>query len=146
MNPPETYYEWSQALKALEDGADDEATVEAMRAGSLHWQEGVAPRFAKRLEKTVNVRLQRVMDKFDRILGKADQNALLTGISEVRKEFLFLKDIVTMDVFPKDISEPFEKHIVDFSQQVQSSMEDSAANDTTGKLLSTVRNNSVAVR
>ena len=145
MNPPQTYYDWAILVDDLSKCENDAEILAAMQSGTLFWQEGVSTRFVNMLMDVVDDRLNRAVDRFQSILEKGDSNSMLEGIASLRRELIFLRNVVSINAIPSPHKDNLIAHVVNFSAQIQSSLEDSAQNDSTGKLLSTLQNNPVTI-
>ena len=145
MSSPTTYYEWSQLIDRLSTGEEDEEVLGLMRSGSLEWSKGVSSRFVRMLTDTVDDRMNAALDKLKAMINNGDPNGLLEGISATRRELSFLKDVVSIDAIPNDTRSVLVDHVVDFSKQIQSSLESSAKADKTGKLMSVLSNNPLTI-
>ena len=143
--PPHTYSEWVEVLDMLKSKTDDEAVLSAMQNGSVEWQAGVAERFAKKLIDTINFRMNAASDKFRTEMTRSNgqERAIVQALLVLRKEFCFLSKAINLPAIPKDDRERYHQLVIDQANNVQSSLEDSAKKDRTGKLASIVRNNKV---
>ncbi len=145
MNPPQIYYDWAVLVEELSKCENDAEILDAMQAGTIAWQEGVSTRFVNMLMDVVDDRLNRAVDKFQSILEKGDSNSMMGGIAALRRELIFLRNVVSINAIPSPHKDNLIAHVVNFSAQIQSSLEDSAQNDSTGKLLSSLQNNPVTI-
>lgn len=145
ITPPRTYAEWVPLLDMLKSREDDESVLQAMRQGSIEWQSGVAERFAKKLIDTVNFRMNAASDKFQRDMGRTQgqERAIVQALLSLRKEMRFLAQAIDLPVLPEKDRQHYLRLVVDQAGQMQSSLEESARKDRTGKLASLVRNNRV---
>lgn len=145
IRPPHTYAEWSSIINELKLKTDDEAVLEAMKKGTLEWQSGVAERFTKKLVDAVNYRINSASDKFQKNISHASgrEGAIVQALLSLRKELRFLAEVVTIPPIPKDISDMYYNIIVGDAEKIQSSLEESAKHDRSGKLYSIIKNNRV---
>lgn len=145
ITPPRTYAEWVPLLDMLKSREDDESVLQAMRQGSIEWQSGVAERFAKKLIDAVNFRMNAASDKFQRDMGRTQgqERAIVQALLSLRKEMRFLAQAIDLPVLPEKDRQHYLRLVVDQAGQMQSSLEESARKDRTGKLASLVRNNRV---
>lgn len=145
ITPPRTYAEWVPLLDMLKAKEDDESVLQAMRQGSIEWQSGVAERFAKKLIDAVNFRMNAASDKFQRDMGRTQgqERAIVQALLSLRKEMRFLAQAIDLPVLPEKDRQHYLQLVVGQANQMQSSLEDSARKDRTGKLASLVRNNRV---
>lgn len=145
MKAPQTYAEWMEILTELEKGVDDENILRSIKAGSLSWQAGVAERFTRTLSETVDLRMNKAIDKFNNISRRGDLQSLVRGIASLRKEFLFLAEVMNLSFIPEDTRVHLINNVVNASNQVQSSLEHSSKHDRTGRLSSIIRNNKISI-
>lgn len=142
MQGPNTYAEWVKVLGELKKGTDDARVLEAMRKGTLVWQEGVAERFTKRLIDTVNTRMNQAQDTFERTLKYGSgESAVVQALLDLRKTYFFLVQVMNIPVIPEEHRREYADLVRKQADQVQQSLEESAKNDHTGRLLSIVKNN-----
>lgn len=142
MQAPNTYAEWAKILEILKKGTEDEEVLNAMRAGTLSWQSGVAERFTKRLVAAVNHRMDQAQERFDRTIRHGSgEGAIVQALLDLRKCFGFLVEVMSIPAIPSEYQEKFTAMVRSQADQIQHSLEDSARQDHTGKLLSIVKNN-----
>lgn len=144
---PHTYSEWVAILDMLKERHDDESVLLAMQQGTIEWQTGVAERFAKKLIDAVNFRMNDATDKFQKEIGHAygQERAIVQALLALRKEMLFLSKVVNIPAIPEKDRRQYYQLVVSQANSIQSSLEDSAKNDRSGKLASIVKNNKVNV-
>lgn len=143
--PPKTYAEWVPVLEMLKDKTDDEAVLQAMLQGSIPWQAGVAERFSKRFIDVVNHRMNRAVDKFQKDMSRSrgQESAIVQALLALRKELCFLSKAISLPALPEKDRQHYTQLVVDQANKIQSSLEDSAKSDRSGKLSSIVRNHRV---
>lgn len=143
--PPHTYSEWVAVLDMLKAKSDDEAVLEAMLQGTIEWQSGVAERFAKKLVDVINFRMNSASDKFQKEMGRAygQERAIVQALLALRKEMCFLSKAINLPAIPEKDRNQYHQLVISQANSMQSSLEDSAKRDRTGKLASIVRNNRV---
>ena len=142
---PHTYSDWINVLANLKSKTDDAEVLCAMKAGTIEWQSGVAERFAQKLVDTVNVRMNMASDKFQIDLSRArgQEGAVVRAILALRKEMVFLAQAINLPAIPEDERQCYVSLVMEQADAMQKSLEDSAKNDRSGKLLSIVRNHKV---
>lgn len=142
---PHTYAEWADALAALQAGADDQSVLEAMRQGSVAWQDGVAERFSKRLIDAVNFRMDAASDKFQKALTRArgQESVVVQALLTLRRELRFLAEVIQLPALPEETRKKYGQLVVEQADQMQSSLEASAKEDRSGKLSHIVRNHRI---
>ena len=144
MKVPTTYSEWVDVIKILKSRTNDEEVLEIMKKGTIEWQSGVAERLTKRLMDAVNERMQYAMDKCQKGVFRGNNESetiqLLLGL---RRELMFLSEILSIPIIPEKDRKQYCDIVVNQADRIQSSLEESAKGDYTGKLLSIVRNHRV---
>lgn len=147
MQVPHTYAQWAKVLDNLKKGIDDGDTLAVMQQGTLEWQSGVAERFSRRLTDAVNSRMNALIDRCDRNFRNAGGNETLIvqALLTMRKEFQFLMQVMSIPAIPQAERIKYQNLVKTQADQVQSSLEDSAWNDRTGKMSNIVRNSRVNV-
>lgn len=145
ITPPKTYAEWSSVLEMLKDKTDDEVVLQAMLQGTISWQSGVAERFSKRLIDVVNYRMNRAVDKFQKDMSRSrgQESAIVQALLALRKELCFLSKAINLPALPENDRKHYTQLVIDQANKMQSSLEDSAKSDRSGKLSSIVRNHKV---
>lgn len=145
INAPTTYSEWVKTLDILQEKNQDIDVLEAMEAGTIEWQSGVAERFTKKLTDVVNVRLNAATDKFQRELNRSNgqERELVSSIMALRKELQFLSRAIALPCLPEKDRGQYQQLVIAQANAIQTSLEDSAKKDRSGKLASIIRNNKV---
>lgn len=145
ISPPHTYSEWVQVLDILKDKTDDEAVLDAMLKGTIEWQTGVAERFAKKLIDVINFRMNNASDKFQKEMTRSNgqERLIVQSLLALRKEMSFLSKAINLPAIPEKDRNQYYQLVINQANKMQSSLEDSAKHDRTGKLASLVRNNRV---
>lgn len=145
INPPHTYSEWVTVLDILKAKTDDADVLEAMLQGTIEWQSGVAERFAKKLVDVINFRMNSATDKFQKEMSRAygQERAIVQALLALRKEMCFLAKAINLPAIPEKDRNQYHQLVRSQADNMQSSLEDSAKKDRTGKLASIVRNNRV---
>lgn len=142
---PHTYAEWVSVLEALKAKSYDDEVLTAMQQGTIEWQSGVAERFSKKLADAVNVRMNAASDKFQKDLDRAkgEERVIVQSLLALRKELNFLLQAIDLPALPDDYRHQYKKLVLEQADRAQSSLEESAKKDRTGKLSSIVRNHRV---
>lgn len=143
--PPHTYAEWASLLDMLKNKTDDVEVLAAMQKGTIEWQTGVAERFAQKLIDTINYRLNASTDKFQKEMMRANgqERNIVMALLALRKELIFLSQAINLPALPEKDRHQYYQLVITQANKIQSSLEDSAKRDRTGKLASIVRNNRV---
>ena len=145
LKTPHTYAQWVIILEALKAKSDDQAVLEALQAGTLEWQSGVAERFAQRLSDTLNCRMNQAIDHFQKNLGHPSNNegTIIQALLALRKEMSFLTHAADLPAIPLSYRNRFTSLVRSQADKIQNSLEDSAKQDRTGKLSSIIRNHKI---
>lgn len=144
MDKPKVYKEWIDLLDVLASGKDDANVLESMRAGVLYWQVGVAERFMRAFLETLNFRMDQINKKLDKKLTNyKNENELVEALLQTRKQYNYLKEVVKIPALPEEQQKTLQEMIEKNELAIQSSLEKSAKNDPSGKLLSIIRNNKI---
>ena len=143
--PPHTYAEWVGVLDMLKEKTDDEGVLQAMLAGTVEWQTGVAERFTRKLIDVINFRMNAATDKFQKELSRSQgqERVIVQALLTLRKELSFLAKAICLPAIPDAERGNYYQLVINQANNIQSSLEDSAKQDRTGKLASIVRNNKV---
>lgn len=143
--PPHTYAEWVSVLDMLKNKTNDEDILQVMLSGTIEWQSGVAERFSKKLIDTINYRMNSATDKFQKEISRTQgqERAIVQAILALRKELTFLAKAIDLPALPDKDRLHYHQLVISQADNIQSSLEDSAKKDRSGKLASIVRNNKV---
>lgn len=143
--PPRTYSDWTAVLEMLKTRTDDEAVLSVMQRGTIEWQSGVAERFAKRLIDAINYRMNAASDRFQKEMSRSNgqERAIVQALLALRKEMCFLSKAINLPAIPEKDRQQYRQLVINQANSMQSSLEDSAKRDRSGKLASIVRNNKV---
>ena len=141
---PHTYAAWIKILDILASRENDIAVLEAMRAGNISWQSGIAERFTKKLGEVLELRMNGAVDRFQkRIVHARNINGLSPALITLRKELAFLVEVVGIDAIPQEVRGQYISLIYDQADRIQDSLENSAKNDRSGKESSILRTTKV---
>ena len=141
---PHTYAAWIKVLDILASRENDIAVLEAMRAGNISWQSGIAERFTKKLGKVLELRMNGAVDRFQKRIAHARNiNGLSLALITLRKELAFLVEVVDIDAIPQEVRGQYISLIYDQADRIQDSLENSAKNDRSGKESSILRTTKV---
>ena len=142
---PKIYADWVKVFNVLKSGEDDENILALMQEGIVVWQSGVAERFLKRLVDTVNFRLNRATDNFQKA-HQTDENEIIQSLMQLRRELQFILKTVDINAIPVKEKMELRNMIINQSNSIQESLEKSAESDRTGKLSSIIKNNKVTIQ
>ena len=142
---PKIYADWIKVFNVLKSGEDDEAILPLIQEGEIVWQSGVAERFLRKLVDTINFRLNKATDAFQRS-HQTDENEIVQSLMQLRRELQFMLKVVDINTIP--VKEKTELHnmIINQSNSIQESLEKSSESDRSGKLSSIIKNNKVTVQ
>lgn len=142
---PQNYSEWVAVLDKFKAHSDDAEVLTAMKKGHLDWQSGIAERFINRLTDSVNERMNKASDKFQKKISIANggEGAIVQAVILLRKEFLFLSRSVNLPAIPEIQRAQLVSLVIEQANAMQKSLEDSAKKDRSGRLLKIVRDNKV---
>ena len=142
---PKIYADWIKVFDILKSGEDDEVILPLMQEGEIVWQSGVAERFLRKLVDTINFRLNKATDAFQRS-HQTDENEIVQSLMQLRRELQFMLKVVDINAIP--VKEKTELHnmIINQSNSIQESLEKSSESDRSGKLSSIIKNNKVTVQ
>ena len=142
---PKIYADWVKVFDILKSGEDDEAILPLIQEGEIVWQSGVAERFLRKLVDTINFRLNKATDAFQRS-HQTDENEIVQSLMQLRRELQFMLKVVDINAIP--VKEKTELHnmIINQSNSIQESLEKSSESDRSGKLSSIIKNNKVTVQ
>lgn len=147
IQTPHTYAQWLDVLDALKEKRDDGGVLQAMQQGTLEWQSGVAERFTKAYVEAINTRMNASSDRFQLAMSRAGgrEQPVVQALLDLRKEMAFLIRVSDVPAIPENQRKQYCQMIKDQADTMQSSLEDSAKKDRSGKLASIVRNHKVNV-
>ena len=142
---PKIYADWIKVFDILKSGEDDEAILPLMQEGEIIWQSGVAERFLRKLVDTVNFRLNKAIDSFQKS-RQSDENEIVQSLMQLRRELQFMLKVVDINAVPVKEKTELRNMIINQSNSIQESLEKSAESDRTGKLSSIIKNNKVTIQ
>ena len=142
---PKIYADWVKVFELLKSCEDDENVLNLMQEGTIVWQSGVAERFLKRLVDTINFRLDRATDNFQKA-RQTDENEIIQSLMQLRRELQFILKTVDLNAIPVKEKTELRNMIINQSNSIQESLEKSAESDRTGKLSSIIKNNKVTIQ
>ena len=142
---PKIYADWIKVFDILKSGEDDEAILPLMQEGEIVWQSGVAERFLRKLVDTVNFRLNKAIDSFQKS-RQSDENEIVQSLMQLRRELQFMLKVVDINTVPVKEKTEFRNMIINQSNSIQESLEKSSESDRSGKLSSIIKNNKVIVQ
>ena len=142
---PKIYADWIKVFNVLKSGEDDEAILPLMQEGEIVWQSGVAERFIRKLVDTVNFRLDKAIDNFQKSHW-SDENEIIQSLMQLRRELQFMLKVVDINAVPVKEKTELRNMIINQSNSIQESLEKSSESDRSGKLSSIIKNNKVTVQ
>ena len=142
---PKIYADWIKVFDILKSGEDDEVILPLMQEGEIVWQSGVAERFLRKLVDTVNFRLNKAIDSFQKS-RQSDENEIVQSLMQLRRELQFMLKVVDINAVPVKEKTELRNMIINQSNSIQESLEKSSESDRSGKLSSIIKNNKVIVQ
>ena len=142
---PKIYADWIKVFDVLKSGEDDEVILPLMQEGEIVWQSGVAERFLRKLVDTVNFRLDKAIDNFQKS-HQSDENEIIQSLMQLRRELQFMLKVVDINAIPVKEKTELRNMIINQSNSIQESLEKSAESDRSGKLSSIIKNNKVTIQ
>ena len=142
---PKIYADWIKVFDILKSGEDDEVLLPLMQEGEIVWQSGVAERFLRKLVDTVNFRLDKAIDNFQKS-HRSDENEIIQSLMQLRRELQFMLKVVDINAVPVKEKTELRNMIINQSTSIQESLEKSSESDRSGKLSSIIKNNKVIVQ
>ena len=142
---PKIYADWIKVFDILKSGEDDEVILPLMQEGEIVWQSGVAERFLRKLVDTVNFRLNKAIDNFQKS-RQSDENEIVQSLMQLRRELQFMLRVVDINAIPVKEKTELRNMIINQSNSIQESLEKSSESDRSGKLSSIIKNNKVTVQ
>ena len=142
---PKIYADWIKVFNTLKSGENDETILPLMQEGEIVWQSGVAERFLRKLVDTVNFRLNKATDAFQRS-HQTDENEIVQSLMQLRRELQFMLKVVDINAIPVKEKIELRNMIINQSNSIQESLEKSSESDRSGKLSSIIKNNKVIVQ
>ena len=142
---PKIYADWIKVFDILKSGEDDEAILPLIQEGEIVWQSGVAERFLRKLVDTVNFRLNKAIDSFQKS-RQSDENEIVQSLMQLRRELQFMLRVVDINAVPVKEKMELRDMIINQSNSIQESLEKSSESDRSGKLSSIIKNNKVTVQ
>lgn len=147
LEPPKTSYEWYILLDNIKKGENDFSILEVMQKGSIDWIDGVAPLFVKDLLETIDLRLHKSTDNFQRMMQNKGLNeaTLIANIRKLKRDIEFLYKLAGLQCLPDEQKKQYRNLVQINADKIQENLENSARNDRTGKIAYLVRNNKINV-
>lgn len=142
---PKIYADWIKVFNVLKSGEDDETILPLIQEGEIVWQSGVAERFLRKLVDTINFRLNKATDAFQRS-HQTDENEIVQSLMQLRRELQFMLKVVDINAIPVKEKTELRNMIINQSNSIQESLEKSSESDRSGKLSSIIKNNKVTVQ
>lgn len=140
-----TYLEWKILLDKFKMKESDDEVLSAMKNSNIYWQSGVAERFSKKLIDSVNYRMNNIIDRFqtEMTMYISHERELLNALLNVRKELKYLKEAMNLPCIPEKYRQQHINIVLKQADKMQSSLEESAKQDKTGKILHIIKNNKI---
>jgi hypothetical protein len=139
--PPSTYAEWMELIELLKQKEYDVKVCEAMKKGTITWQKDIAIRFLKNLFEAINSRINEAVNDFLKIISRNElhENEIIQAMIILRKGFVMLFDLINISAIPEKERAIYSKQLLSHYDKVQSSLENLAQSDTSGRLMSIIK-------
>ena len=131
---PKIYADWIKVFNVLKSGEDDETILPLIQEGEIVWQSGVAERFLRKLVDTINFRLNKATDAFQRS-HQTDENEIVQSLMQLRRELQFMLKVVDINAIPVKEKTELRNMIINQSNSIQESLEKSSESDRSGKIV-----------
>jgi hypothetical protein len=148
ITEPVTYAEWAVCCdRLLKDDCDDE-TLAAMELGRLDWTSGVAERITKRLHEVFDSRLKSLAQRFQREIDQSSKHETLlrNALLGLRKSLLPLARLSKLPILPERVAQSLKQSLQEYATRTQSSLEASAKDDRSNRLLNIIQHTPVCVQ
>jgi hypothetical protein len=145
MKPPVTYAEWSDCLDRLIDGTLQISDLPILDSGKIEWSKGSAERFASRFADAYDKVLKQCASRLQKnlSLGANNEYDTVKALTVARRTLTFLFQISLLKPLPEDLRKYLQETVDKYAKQAQSSLEQSAKSDRSGRLASLLKNNSL---
>ena len=146
MNIPTTYYEWVSAFDYIKDKPRNDLYLETLNKGHLAGDNDLKMKLVRELADVIKYRLEKTVSSFNEYLasGELDYNGLSLQIVTVRKEFVFAKKLINIQIVPKDVSKIIEKSIQERADKLQEVLvKQTVYADRSGVLNSLIKSNPI---
>lgn len=144
MKPPTTYSEWTGLLDRLRQGGYEDELLSAMEQGTFDWSPVVSERFVACLRATIDSRLHGLQQRQQRFAAHSNsERDIVAYLLNYRREFGLLRRLVSLPAIRNDVRSSFQSMIVECARKAQEALEESAAQDRSGRLVVLVRNTRV---
>ncbi len=142
MKTPTNYLEWCKLFDEITTSSRNEEFMDAVRHGTISWTSGVAERFVRSASEMIRKRVNSAHDSYQRQMKNARgvSNNLVNALNSLHKEYQYVYKLANVLPIPEEYRATLVKSVVDQANQTQTSLEDSAKADRTGRLLILVRN------
>ncbi|MBO3460642.1 hypothetical protein G7B40_007535 [Aetokthonos hydrillicola Thurmond2011] len=145
MKPPVTYAQWSDCLDRLIDGTLQTSELPILDSGKIEWSKGSAERFASRFADAYDKVLKQCASRLQKnlSLGANNEFDIVKALTVARRTLTFLFQISLLKPVPEDLRNYLQEAVNKYAKQAQSSLEQSAKSDRSGRLASLLKNNSL---
>lgn len=145
MKPPVTYAEWSDCLDRLIEGSLQPSDLSSLDSGKIEWSKGSGERFARRFAEAIDRVLKQCAERLQKNLSQAGNNefSIVQALTAARRTLTFLFQIGSLKPLPEELRQYLQTAVDKYAKQAQSSLEQSAQSDRSGRLASLLRNNSL---
>lgn len=143
--PPITYAEWADCLSQLTQGNLQLTDLPTLDAGQLEWSRGSAERFSQRFSDTYNTVLDQCAQRLQHKLQHQATNELdlIQALNQTRRALTLLFKVSLVNPIPDELRSHLQATVDAYAQQAQSSLEQSAGCDRSGKLAALIKHHSL---
>lgn len=145
MKAPHTYYEWVEILELFKYKESDDDVLAAIKEGTLATLDyNIGSRLMVKFNAALNYRMKCAGDKFTKEIQSSNGNeaAIVQALLALRKEAALWVEAADIPVFQQN-REKIVKNVRDEINKMQTSLDDTAKADRSGKLSSIVRNHRI---
>lgn len=135
-----SYYEWNDILKKLDDKFDFDI-LEDIKLCELDDSPAVVKLFYNRIFEIIKRKLKIIENEFSNLRAN-DEKTLFYFIESTRKKYSLLYKLINIKCVKRYNTE-LEDMVVSKFNEIQNSLEESAKNDRTGRMLIFIKNNPV---
>ena len=139
------YHEWADMIQKLSDEPFNENHISAIKESNFEMTPLLADKFLKQYSVMLNTLFAHGAEAFHGEYGKTNgrEEAILMALMTQKKRMKTLAELCALSFFEEELQENLKQIITQAANQMQSSLEDSAKTDRSGRLTYLVKNNAV---
>jgi hypothetical protein len=132
-------------MDAFVRGEEDDAVLEQMSAGTLAISGGALSIFATRLSKVLESRLLACSERMRRDMGRSHSEVeIVRSVTNARSGLAKLHRLGAVPALPETLRRHIQDEVRKFAERAQSSLENSARQDRSGRIAHILRSTSLA--